>query len=663
MVKKYQIFISATYEDLKEERKKVQDTILSMSQFPAGMEMFSASNEEPWEIVREAIDNSDFYVLIIGHKYGSVIEEGEYAGISYTQREYYYALREKKIPIFAFLIDSKVPLTPDNMEQDIVKKEKLQAFKKEIKSRHHVVWWENKYDLASKVSIALSYKFKNEPEKKIEKKNELEKKEIKLDQKEVNENIQKPQKEIESRHRMECQMNKDDLEAEVSVELSKEINKEKKPECIGEECLEKDEPEREIISLGQQGKEVNENKQEPQKEAIVSRHHMEQDDLATEVSIALSKKVNEGKKSECIEEQCLEKDEPEREIISRGQMEKEINKLVSQEEAIDDTDKELEGNGIIKILFIGIIVIAVGIIILRGFFWISRDEEIMANENIELSKDKVQENQNIELNKDNQEGESVKVNNDNKEDENKGGEIQFLEENDKNSAVIDWEWEYEGNADDMRPYLKNTPSELGIDVSKYQGTIDWEKVKADGIDFAIIRVGSRGYGSGGDLYSDSKFKENMDGAVANGIKTGVYFYSQATNRNEVDEEIDKILKDIEGYSLDYPIGVELICEGDDYRTYELSTIEHQEEYIDLIKYYCNSIKQNGYTPMIYGTMEWFQQFPEGSFDGYYKWIYSSNVAPNNIDNCIIWQYERGASTVDGISNVSVDLSVYNGAND
>ena len=599
MVKKYQVFISATFEDLKDERKMVQDTILSMSQYPAGMEMFSASNEEPWEIIRKEIDNSDFYVLIIGHRYGSMIEEGEYAGISYTQREYYYALREKKIPIFAFLIDSKVPLTPDNMEQDIVKKEKLQAFKNEIKSRHHVVWWENKYDLASKVSIALSYKFKNEPEKKIEKKNELEKKEIKLDQKEVNENIQKPQKEIESKHRMECQMNKDDLAAEVSVELSKEINKVKKPECIGE--------------------------------------------------------------------QCLEKDEPEREIISRGQLEKEINKLVSQEEAIDDTDKELEGNGIIKILFIGIIVIAVVIIILRGFFWISRDEEIMVNENIELSKDKVQENQNIELNKDNQEGESVKVNNDNKEDENKGGEIQFLEENDKNSAVIDWEWEYEGNADDMRPYLKNTPSELGIDVSKYQGTIDWEKVKADGIDFAIIRVGSRGYGSGGDLYSDSKFKENMDGAVANGIKTGVYFYSQATNRNEVDEEIDKILKDIEGYSLDYPIGVELICEGDDYRTYELSTIEHQEEYIDLIKYYCNSIKQNGYTPMIYGTMEWFQQFPTGTFDEYYKWIYSSDSAPSNVENSIVWQYTHDAiGKVDGIDDkrqVSINLSVYDGEND
>ena len=86
MEKKYQIFISSTYEDLKEERKKVQDTILSMYQFPIGMEMFSAADEEQWEIIRETIDSSDYYVLIIGHRYGSVIEEGEYAGISYTQK-------------------------------------------------------------------------------------------------------------------------------------------------------------------------------------------------------------------------------------------------------------------------------------------------------------------------------------------------------------------------------------------------------------------------------------------------------------------------------------------------------------------------------------------------------------------------------------------------
>ncbi len=118
MEKKYQIFISSTYEDLKEERKKVQDTILSMYQFPIGMEMFSAADEEQWEIIRETIDSSDYYVLIVGHRYGSVIEEGEYAGISYTQKEFRYAL-EQKIPILAFLIDNSVAVTLEKTEQDV----------------------------------------------------------------------------------------------------------------------------------------------------------------------------------------------------------------------------------------------------------------------------------------------------------------------------------------------------------------------------------------------------------------------------------------------------------------------------------------------------------------------------------------------------------------
>lgn len=155
MEKKYQIFISSTYEDLKEERKKVQDTILSMYQFPIGMEMFSAADEDQWEIIRETIDSSDYYVLIIGHRYGSVIEKGEYAGISYTHREFRYAL-EQKIPVLAFLIDDCVAVTPKKMEQDADRKKKLERFKDEVKSGRMVQWWTSKDDLANKVSIALS---------------------------------------------------------------------------------------------------------------------------------------------------------------------------------------------------------------------------------------------------------------------------------------------------------------------------------------------------------------------------------------------------------------------------------------------------------------------------------------------------------------------------
>ena len=149
MEKKYQIFISSTYEDLKEERRKVQDTILSMYQFPIGMEMFSAADEEQWEIIQETIDSSDYYVLIIGHRYGSVIENGEYAGISYTQKEFRYAL-DKQIPILAFLIDSSVAVIPEKMEQNISKRRKLDAFIEEVKKGRTVQWWTSEEDLDRK---------------------------------------------------------------------------------------------------------------------------------------------------------------------------------------------------------------------------------------------------------------------------------------------------------------------------------------------------------------------------------------------------------------------------------------------------------------------------------------------------------------------------------
>lgn len=157
MEKKYQIFISSTYEDLKEERRKVQDTILEMYHFPIGMEMFSADDEEQWEIIQETIDSSDYYVLIIGHRYGSVIKEGEYEGISYTQKEFRYAL-EKKIPILAFLIADNVAVIPDKMEDEVDKKDKLKAFKDEVTTGRTVQWWTSSEDLANKVSISLNKK-------------------------------------------------------------------------------------------------------------------------------------------------------------------------------------------------------------------------------------------------------------------------------------------------------------------------------------------------------------------------------------------------------------------------------------------------------------------------------------------------------------------------
>lgn len=151
MEKKYQVFISSTYKDLIEARSKVRDAILSMMHFPVGMEMFNAADEEQWEIIQETIDSSDYYVLILGQRYGSVIESGSDAGISYTEKEFRYA-REKKIPVLVFIIDDDVAIKPEFIEKDPESIKKLADFKTEAKKGRTVQWWTNIDELAREVS-------------------------------------------------------------------------------------------------------------------------------------------------------------------------------------------------------------------------------------------------------------------------------------------------------------------------------------------------------------------------------------------------------------------------------------------------------------------------------------------------------------------------------
>ena len=153
MDKKYQIFISSTYEDLISEREKIRDVILSMYQFPIGMEMFSAADEEQWEIIKETIDSSDYYVLIIGKRYGSVIDSGSDQGISYTEKEYRYA-KSIGLPILAF-IKMDEAITADKVDNDPEKLNKLQAFKSDVTKSREVKWFSNIDQLATEVSISL----------------------------------------------------------------------------------------------------------------------------------------------------------------------------------------------------------------------------------------------------------------------------------------------------------------------------------------------------------------------------------------------------------------------------------------------------------------------------------------------------------------------------
>lgn len=153
MEKKYQFFISSTYEDLKEERDVAIHAILTMNQFPIGMEMFSAADDDQWQIIKEAIDSSDYYILIIGNRYGSIDED---MGISYTEKEFDYAI-EQHIPVLAFIIDKSALVTADKMENDAQKIIKLSEFKEKVrKSGRYVKFWKNKDNLESLISQSIS---------------------------------------------------------------------------------------------------------------------------------------------------------------------------------------------------------------------------------------------------------------------------------------------------------------------------------------------------------------------------------------------------------------------------------------------------------------------------------------------------------------------------
>ena len=196
--------------------------------------------------------------------------------------------------------------------------------------------------------------------------------------------------------------------------------------------------------------------------------------------------------------------------------------------------------------------------------------------------------------------------------------------------------------------------EKGIDVSRFQGKIDWEKVAASGVDFAIIRVGLRGT-SEGKLLVDDMFETNIKGATSNGIKVGVYIYSQALNEEEAKEEAQLVLDNIEPYHLEYPVVIDIeSADSDKARTNDLTS----DQYEVVAKTFCDIIKSAGYKPMIYGNVKSFTLLMDAvDVDDYGIWIayYGTPLYyPYHFD---IWQYSS-TGKVDGIDgNVDLDICI------
>ena len=190
----------------------------------------------------------------------------------------------------------------------------------------------------------------------------------------------------------------------------------------------------------------------------------------------------------------------------------------------------------------------------------------------------------------------------------------------------------------------------GIDVSKFQGTIDWNAVKADGITFAIIRCGYRGYGTGA-LVEDSTYRQNIQGAINAGLKVGVYFYSQAINEAEAVEEASMVLSLVSGYSL--PLGVyydtESVAGG---RANAISAAQRTACAVA----FCETIRNAGYKAGVYSYASWFYNALNfANISKYNIWIaqYRDTLSFNYKYN--IWQY-TGSGRVNGIST-AVDMNI------
>lgn len=157
MEKRYQVFVSSTYEDLQEERREVMQALLELDCIPSGMELFPASSEDQWSLIKRVIDDCDYYLLIIAGRYGSTNDKG----ISYTQMEFEYASSKGK-PIIAFLHKNPNKIESGKTEKTVKGKRLLEDFRTKVK-KNLVRFWETPVELGSIVSRSMVSLIKNFP--------------------------------------------------------------------------------------------------------------------------------------------------------------------------------------------------------------------------------------------------------------------------------------------------------------------------------------------------------------------------------------------------------------------------------------------------------------------------------------------------------------------
>ncbi len=216
---------------------------------------------------------------------------------------------------------------------------------------------------------------------------------------------------------------------------------------------------------------------------------------------------------------------------------------------------------------------------------------------------------------------------------------------------------YEGNGTKAQEFKFEEATDTdGIDVSSYQGNVDWKKVNETGIDFAFIRLGYRGYETG-KFADDSKFIQNVNGCIENNIDYGIYFVTQAISYDEGVEEANYVLNKIKNYNFDCPIVIDVEDSGGNPgRADNLS----KEERTDCIKGFCDTIEKNGYVPMIYSSKNWLMnKIDLSKLPNALVWLaHYVNGAPSKVSDYEgeykYWQY-TSSGKINGISG-NVDLN-------
>ena len=195
----------------------------------------------------------------------------------------------------------------------------------------------------------------------------------------------------------------------------------------------------------------------------------------------------------------------------------------------------------------------------------------------------------------------------------------------------------------------------GIDVSKFQGKINWKKVANEDIEFAYMRLGYRGYGSG-KIVLDDTFEYNIEKAKAAGLDVGVYFFTEAVNEKEGIEEAEFVLENLKDYKVDLPIVIDVEeSASSDSRTKDLT----KEERTDAVIAFCKRIKEAGHEVMIYGNTKSFMVMMDNEkLEDYDKWFAYYKYPLRFPYKMKMWQYTSSAE-VDGIEGgVDVNIMFY-----